>query len=366
MSDMINITETEKLFQSTPVQGSEGFLGGFGYVPVGSWMIPVLGVLLLVPTLIALVITYRAILRGINKRIKLEGLSPEVYNGVKLVIRIIFGIVIIIAVISFLNVNSEYVILLSSLVTGAILFASVKTINNFIAGIWIIVSRPFTVGDYVKINSLEGIVMEISLNYTQILHPDETTSLIPNMKCMESKIVNFTISLKNLETRKKRLHKLLKTRTEHLGDSESGIHSKKDPEDVSENDRLEDRTVTSWIRQELRNIDQSLKLFEETPGEPRRGELKEPNKKSRYYDKDKFVRYSFIAKLPKNPERNAEKLESLFKKWECYLLTNPYWQILSIDAQINYTILFYTRDPMDVVNYQSELLADIYRAVFGP
>ena len=73
----------------------------------------------------------------------------------------------------------------------AIGFASQRSIGNFVAGMYILASRPFRVGDYVKIDGIEGIVEEISINYTKILTPAYTTVLITNNEILNKRVVNY-------------------------------------------------------------------------------------------------------------------------------------------------------------------------------
>lgn len=74
---------------------------------------------------------------------------------------------------------------------AAIGFASTRSIGNFIAGLYVLVSRPFTVRDYIRIEKIEGIVQEITINYTKILTPANTIVLLSNQEVLGKNIVNF-------------------------------------------------------------------------------------------------------------------------------------------------------------------------------
>ena len=59
---------------------------------------------------------------------------------------------------------------------------SSQTINNIVAGFYVIASRHFRVGDYVKIGDVEGQVEEISINYTKLYTPSFNLLVVPNVQ----------------------------------------------------------------------------------------------------------------------------------------------------------------------------------------
>ncbi len=58
-------------------------------------------------------------------------------------------------------------------------FALKDVISNLLAGVLILIHRPFKVGDYLLVSGCEGHVKEINMRYT-ILSKDDTTFMIPN------------------------------------------------------------------------------------------------------------------------------------------------------------------------------------------
>jgi len=60
-------------------------------------------------------------------------------------------------------------------------FALKDSISNMLAGVLILLYRPFTIGDEIKISGYEGQVMTIDLRYTVICSADEKV-FIPNSK----------------------------------------------------------------------------------------------------------------------------------------------------------------------------------------
>ena len=65
---------------------------------------------------------------------------------------------------------------------------------NFAAGAFLVVLRPFKVGDYVKITGIEGTVTEIGLFATTIMTGDHVATFIGNNKIFSDTIQNFSRS----------------------------------------------------------------------------------------------------------------------------------------------------------------------------
>ncbi|VAX23778.1 hypothetical protein MNBD_NITROSPINAE02-1807 [hydrothermal vent metagenome] len=69
-------------------------------------------------------------------------------------------------------------------------FALRDAISNLLAGILIIVYRPFSIGDNISVGGDEGEVAEINLRYTVLINNDGKT-LVPNQK-----IISQTVKIK--------------------------------------------------------------------------------------------------------------------------------------------------------------------------
>jgi small-conductance mechanosensitive channel len=81
----------------------------------------------------------------------------------------------------------------------AIGFAAKDTLSNLIAGVLLIIDRPFEVGDRIEVWSAPagsaswGDVIDIGLRATKIKTTDNIVIIIPNNEIMKRDIVNYTI-----------------------------------------------------------------------------------------------------------------------------------------------------------------------------
>ena len=74
----------------------------------------------------------------------------------------------------------------------ALTFALQDVLKNFVAGIMLLVQRPFTVGDYVQVMSFEGNVTAVNSRTTEVRTGDGLTVLLPNASVLDNPIVNYT------------------------------------------------------------------------------------------------------------------------------------------------------------------------------
>lgn len=64
-------------------------------------------------------------------------------------------------------------------------------LGNLVAGLTIIFTKPFRVGEYIEINEVEGQVDLIELFSTTLVHPDRSRVVIPNRKIVGEIIHNY-------------------------------------------------------------------------------------------------------------------------------------------------------------------------------
>ena len=162
----------------------------WAYLPIIAQYVALVVVALLVERLIT---------RRIRRAVERLQLPADIGNALILTTRVVILVAASIVAMSIGGVPSSWLVSLSALGGMAIGFASTRSIGNLIAGIYIILARPFRIGDYVRIGGLEGVVEEITINYTKLRRPDGTLVLVSNQKSLESDITNFSIELEGGE-----------------------------------------------------------------------------------------------------------------------------------------------------------------------
>ena len=78
-------------------------------------------------------------------------------------------------------------------VIGIVLGLSLQDIlKNFLAGIWVLVERPFRIGDTIEVGGYSGVVEEITFRTTLLRTVDAQQVIVPNGTFMTSSVVNLT------------------------------------------------------------------------------------------------------------------------------------------------------------------------------
>ncbi|MEM1117757.1 MAG: mechanosensitive ion channel family protein [Bacteroidota bacterium] len=72
-------------------------------------------------------------------------------------------------------------------------FAAQDTVQNLIAGVTILLDRPFQVGDNIELDDTFGTVEEITLRSTRVRTLDNQMAILPNANVISNKIINHSM-----------------------------------------------------------------------------------------------------------------------------------------------------------------------------
>ena len=131
---------------------------------------------------------------------------PETKNGAVLLVgitQLMLIFLLILSILPILGIPEEFIVGTMAILAAALGIASTSVASNIIGGLYIIITRPFHVGDFIRTQRTEGIVEEIGLNYTKIIRIDKTKAIIPNSNLMSSSILNFNVRVRKKFQRKK-------------------------------------------------------------------------------------------------------------------------------------------------------------------
>ena len=108
--------------------------------------------------------------------------------------RVVHGLVLLLFIIMGLqNLGVELLPVIAGLgIAGAgIALAMQGVLGNMVAGLTIIFTRPFKIGEYISIVDEEGVVAEINLFSTVLTHPDRSRVMLPNRKIVGEVLHNY-------------------------------------------------------------------------------------------------------------------------------------------------------------------------------
>ena len=119
---------------------------------------------------------------------------------------IIYAVAIILAL-DLLGINVMPFVAGAGVLGIAIGFAAKDTLSNLIAGVLLIIDRPFEIGDRIEVwtapvgSSTWGDVVDIGIRATKIKTTDNIVIIIPNNEIMKRDIINYTIISSKIRVR---------------------------------------------------------------------------------------------------------------------------------------------------------------------
>lgn len=176
--ETIKTTPTEVLFQQLLdqiIQFGLKLLAALAIYAVGIWIT-------------------RRIKKIVGKIFEKRGTDQAIVSFTQTALTISLTLIVIIIAIGTLGVNTSSLAALLASGGLAIGMALSGTAQNFAGGLMILAFKPFKIGDYIKAQSYEGTVTNISIVNTQLTTHDRKMIIIPNDILSNGTIENFTAS----------------------------------------------------------------------------------------------------------------------------------------------------------------------------
>jgi hypothetical protein len=150
----------------------------------------------IVPFFVLLYLLYLVVVRTAKISFRKIGMSREASSGIVFGLRLAFFVVAVLAVISVTNpLAGGTVLAVSTLVGTALGLAFSRAFGNVVSGLYVLGARPFRVGDYVTIGDQEGLVLEITLNYTRLLLRNHSRVYVPNSNVLTESVTNYRVRI---------------------------------------------------------------------------------------------------------------------------------------------------------------------------
>jgi len=131
--------------------------------------------------------TFRARTRHALSRWTLSGnVIALIANGVSIGIYIIAGTIVL----GIFGANWTALLAFLSVSTVAISLALQDLLKNFVAGVYLLVERPFEIGERIKIGDVMGRVENIEIRTTVLRNPSDERVLVPNATIFSGIITN--------------------------------------------------------------------------------------------------------------------------------------------------------------------------------
>lgn len=128
----------------------------------------------------------------VEKALARQSVDPTVLRYVGSFITVTLNILLVVGILGYFGVQTTSLAALIAAIGLAIGMAWSGLLANLAAGGFIIVLRPFKVGDFICAGGVTGTVKEIGLFAPAINTPDNVMTLVGNNKIFSDNIQNFT------------------------------------------------------------------------------------------------------------------------------------------------------------------------------
>lgn len=150
------------------------------------------GVIGALVTLIIGLWVVKKITGGVRKAIGKSNVDAMLGNFLGGIVGIILKVVLIIAVLGMVGVETTSFAAILAAAGFAIGMALSGTLGNFASGVMILLFRPFKNGDFVEAGGHAGVIEEISVFMTKMRTGDNKQILIPNSSVTGGSITNYS------------------------------------------------------------------------------------------------------------------------------------------------------------------------------
>lgn len=142
--------------------------------------------------IVVVYVSYKFLSREITKLKQRNKLEENIAFNLNRAFRWLFLLIAIAIIITQFGFDVGFIAGFLALAGGTIIgFASMNTIGNAIAGIIVMVSKPFKIGDRILFNNQFADVVAIDLIYTRMKTLDDVLISVPNQQLLTSEIDNY-------------------------------------------------------------------------------------------------------------------------------------------------------------------------------
>lgn len=149
-------------------------------------------ILKVIVILIVGMVAMKAVMAISKKTLMKSKLDEALHQFVLRIISIALWVVLIIAVLSALNINTTSLITVLGACGAAIALALKDSLSNVAGGMIIIMTKPFLKGEFIEVGGTSGVVDKIDLLTTHLHTVDNKCVTIPNGVVTTSVLTNYS------------------------------------------------------------------------------------------------------------------------------------------------------------------------------
>lgn len=119
-------------------------------------------------------------------------LEPAIAGFLQSAAGVILNLVLIFVIVEYLGFSTASLVTVLGSAGLAIGLALQGSLSNLAGGLLLLINKPFSIGDYIVVGTLEGTVKNIGVCYTKLNTPDNRVVVLPNGTLSNSNLVNVS------------------------------------------------------------------------------------------------------------------------------------------------------------------------------
>ena len=130
--------------------------------------------------------------RVLGSSLERQRIDSTLTRYLRSVVAVSLNVILVVAILGYFGVETTSFAALVAGIGIAVGAAWGGLLSNFAAGAFLVVLRPFKVGDYIAAGGVEGTVEELGLFGTTVLTPDNVQTIVGNAKIFGDNIRNYS------------------------------------------------------------------------------------------------------------------------------------------------------------------------------
>lgn len=170
---MVNVDDIYQLIVENVVAFAPKLLLAIITIVVGFWIV-------------------KKLVNVIEKGLTKKKVDASLRHFLESLVSIILKIIIILAAIGILGVETTSFVAILAAAGFAVGFALQGSLSNFAGGVMILLFKPYQIGDFVSVNGESGTVHKIDVLMTILKTPQNVTIYVPNGPAFAGTITNYS------------------------------------------------------------------------------------------------------------------------------------------------------------------------------
>jgi potassium-dependent mechanosensitive channel len=131
----------------------------------------------------------RMVARGLAAR----GVDPGTQFALQKIIRYVLFVIGALVALNTVGIQLDAVFAAGAVLAVGIGFGLQNIVQNFVAGLILLIERPIAVGNFVKIGDAFGSVVDVGMRATRVITRDGVTIIVPNSELVSAQVVNYSV-----------------------------------------------------------------------------------------------------------------------------------------------------------------------------